>query len=176
MVLLRFTLLLLVLKLNRADASCLGGEVLYNGICWHGPRRRIAPLVNPQPPPYVSEPPAVINISLGRQLFVDTFLINNSATTPPQSWRITYHQARYVDSEESLLSYSSPWESWSVQSLIQICPCGDYYLYFLFFRDRPLGNNSNNCSNGALATDRPYSGGLWKMADESFRLVRKLQI
>ena len=114
MVLFRYTFLLLAVNLNRAGASCLGGGVLYNGICWHGPERRIAPFADPQLPPYVLKPPAVINISLGRQLFVDPFLINNSATTPPQSWRIIHHQARYIDDEESLLAYLSPWESWSV--------------------------------------------------------------
>ena len=107
-------LLLITTMVARASAACLGGKVLYNGICWRGPMRRTAPPVDPELPPYVLEPPAVINISLGRQLFVDTFLINDSATTPPRSWRITYHQASYGDDEESLLPYLSPWESWSV--------------------------------------------------------------
>ena len=93
-------LLLITTMVTRAGAACLGGKVLYNGICWRGPTRRTAPPVDPELPPYVLEPPALINISLGRQLFVDTFLINDSATTPPRSWRITYHQASYGDDEE----------------------------------------------------------------------------
>ena len=105
---------LLVPTLASAKVECVGGEVLYNGICWRGPIRRVAPPVQPQPPPYLLEPPEVINISLGRQLFVDTFLINDTATTPPRSWRITYHQARYEEDDETLLPYLSPWESWSV--------------------------------------------------------------
>ena len=74
-------------------------EQLYNGIClppqWppryttpHGLPPRTGPRV---PPPYIHSPPGVINVSLGRQLFVDPFLVDSmpgpSAPTagPPSS-------------------------------------------------------------------------------------------
>ena len=63
-----------------APASCTG-TLLPNGLCIPvaGPQgaRRSAPPVEPTLPPYLSAPPAAINISLGRQLFVDDFLIAN---------------------------------------------------------------------------------------------------
>ncbi|MCX6621554.1 MAG: hypothetical protein NTY38_10830, partial [Acidobacteria bacterium] len=52
------------------------GEVLYNGIelpaVWP-PRPAALTLEPPPPPPYLVQPPAVIPIDVGRQLFVDDF-------------------------------------------------------------------------------------------------------
>ena len=54
-----------------------GQEVLYNGIAlpspWPPYRRQLER--DPQFPPYLMRPPAVIPIDVGRQLFVDDFLI-----------------------------------------------------------------------------------------------------
>src|SRR5437868_13128919 len=56
-------------------------EVLYNGIelaqPWPPRLRSWSP--HPQRPPYLSSPPDVINIDVGRQLFVDDFLIEESS-------------------------------------------------------------------------------------------------
>ena len=53
------------------------GEVLYNGIHlgtpWPPNNRYFSP--DPIEPPYLADPPAIIPIDLGRQLFVDDFLI-----------------------------------------------------------------------------------------------------
>jgi hypothetical protein len=62
-----------------------GGEMLYNGIIlppnWIGTR---LPTQVPQTPTYITNPPAVIPIDVGRQLFVDDFLIEQTslARTP----------------------------------------------------------------------------------------------
>lgn len=56
------------------------GEVLYNGIqlpeAWPPKSVRVEHLLDRRlpTPPYLNAPPAVINISVGRQLFIDTFL------------------------------------------------------------------------------------------------------
>jgi len=66
-------------------------ETLYNGIelpdVW--PPRFFDPnSVEPMPVPYLRRPPKVIAIDLGRQLFVDDFLIENMSLTR------TFHQAK----------------------------------------------------------------------------------
>jgi hypothetical protein len=80
------------------------GELLYNGIRlpkqWpplivedpHNPFVRTSPLPrNPPPVPYLAHPPAVIPIDVGRQLFVDDFLIEQTDLAR------RYHQAeRYA--------------------------------------------------------------------------------
>ncbi|MFW5693103.1 MAG: sialidase family protein, partial [Thermoguttaceae bacterium] len=68
-----------------------GGELLYNGIrlpkAW--PPDSLCPQsVEPMPVPYRVHPPAVVPIDVGRQLFVDDFLIEET------DLRRTYHTAR----------------------------------------------------------------------------------
>jgi hypothetical protein len=74
-----------------AFAQSTGRETLYNGIelarPWPPVRRELSAI--PQRPPYLASPPAVINIDVGRQLFVDDFLIEES------SLHRTFHQAEY---------------------------------------------------------------------------------
>lgn len=61
--------------------SC-AGEMLFNGIClpllWP-PRVELSR--EPPTPRYLSAPPAVIRIDLGRQLLVDDFLIASTNNT-----------------------------------------------------------------------------------------------
>ena len=53
------------------------GELLYNGIrlpdVWP-PRNMDSAAYLPMPVPYLNQPPAVIPIDVGRQLFIDNFL------------------------------------------------------------------------------------------------------
>lgn len=66
-----------------------GGELLVNGIrlpeVW--PPTTMRSSDEPMPVPYLGDPPAVIPISVGRQLFVDDFLIENT------SLKRTFHRA-----------------------------------------------------------------------------------
>ena len=66
-------------------------EVLYNGIrlgsTWPPNNRYFSP--DPVMPPYLADPPAVIPIDVGRQLFVDDFLIEESSLAR------TFHRAHY---------------------------------------------------------------------------------
>lgn len=76
--------LLLVFAATLACAQFpTAGEVLYNGITlpdFWPPARSAEDVKNrePQPVPYLKTPPAVIPIDLGRQLFVDDFLIEST--------------------------------------------------------------------------------------------------
>jgi hypothetical protein len=66
------------------------GETLYNGIVlphsWP-PNRAVS--MEPETPPYLVEPPGVIPIDVGRQLFVDDFLIDSTTL------RRTFHKPVY---------------------------------------------------------------------------------
>jgi hypothetical protein len=67
-------------------------EVLYNGIVLGSPWPPRLKYVNRHPvlPPYLASPPEIIPIDVGRQLFVDDFLIEE--TNLQQVWhRATYH-------------------------------------------------------------------------------------
>src|SRR5436305_6244703 len=83
-----------------ADARGAGGEALYNGIrlpsAWPPPqltplptRRGELPRDPPALPSYLKTRPAVIPIDVGRQLFVDDFLVAETTLTRP------FHQPRF---------------------------------------------------------------------------------
>ena len=84
-------------------ASRFGGqaqaprEILYNGITlpapWPPRRHHLSP--HPARPPYLASPPDIINIDVGRQLFVDEFLIEESSLHRAVH-RATYHPANPV--------------------------------------------------------------------------------
>lgn len=82
------------------------GEVLYNGIqlpeVW--PPRDLPVSRDPMPLPYLKTPPAVIPIDVGRQLFVDDFLVQETTLTR------THHAATYYPNNP-VLKPDSPWES-----------------------------------------------------------------
>ena len=81
------------------------GTVLYNGIelpdTW--PPKDIPATRDPMPVPYLEHPPAVVPIDIGRQLFVDDFLIEES------SLERSYHHAEYTP-ENPVLKPDRPWE------------------------------------------------------------------
>ena len=74
-----------------AAVPAVGGERLYNGIrlpdAW--PPRWPAPTGEVRPVPYLAHPPEVIPIDVGRQMFVDDFLVE--ATTLAR----TFHRPEY---------------------------------------------------------------------------------
>jgi hypothetical protein len=85
------------------------GETLYNGIQlpspWPPRLSEFPTSVEKDPvvPPYLTSPPAIIPIDLGRQLFVDDFLISD--TTLKRTWHLPeYHPASPV------LKPDRPWE------------------------------------------------------------------
>jgi hypothetical protein len=86
----------------RLDAAA--PETLYNGLQlptpWP-PRYDLASL--PSSPPYLLNRPSVVNIDVGRQLFVDDFLIEETTLTR-SFYRATYHSLNPV------LRPDRPWE------------------------------------------------------------------
>jgi len=86
-------------------APAAAPETLYNGITLGSPwpPRFRHPDEHPVTPPYLLSPPPVVPIDVGRQLFVDDFLI--AETTLTRSWhRPSYHPACPV------LRPEAPWE------------------------------------------------------------------
>ena len=88
------------------DRASEAGEVLYNGIVlpktWP-PRMEQLPH-EPVTPPYLVSPPEVIPIDVGRQLFVDDFLVEETTL------KRTFHRATYYE-KNPVLSPDRPWET-----------------------------------------------------------------
>ena len=88
-----------------AVSSSLAAETLYNGIVlpdeW--PPRIKELNRDPMPVPYLEKRPEVIPIDVGRQLFVDDFLIEDTTLLR------TYHTARYHP-DNPVLKPDKPWE------------------------------------------------------------------
>jgi len=77
-----------------------GGEILYNGIqlpeVWP-PRNMDPESYDPMPVPYLDQPPQVIPVDTGRQLFVDDFLIEHT------NLRRVFHRAVKYEGNPVLL-------------------------------------------------------------------------
>jgi hypothetical protein len=92
-----------MLLTRRTDAAAR--DVLYNGITLPAPwpPARAELTLATITPPYLADPPPVINIDVGRQLFVDDFLIESS------SLYRQFHSATYYPNNP-VLSPQHPWE------------------------------------------------------------------
>ena len=81
-------------------------ETLYNGIRlpspWPPKDHKLS--LEPMTLPYLASPPQVIPIDVGRQLFVDEFLIAETTLTR------TYHLAEYYP-QNPVLKPDKPWEA-----------------------------------------------------------------
>jgi hypothetical protein len=143
------------------------GEVLYNNICL--PRTFPPPDVDllqaqrdPQPPPYLTDHTArPVNISIGRQLFIDDFLLMDQ-----QSVARRWHQGEMSD--DALVRPDRHWEKaagglsgtgglwWDPKlqefRLFYNCGCGDGYGFCVAtspdgerFSKPSVGQNGTNC-------------------------------
>ena len=99
-------MLVVIALASAAAVDTLAGEILYNGIqlpdVW--PPRAKTLTREPMPVPYLKNLPEVIPIDVGRQLFVDDFLIEES-TLKRSFHRAEYHKINPV------LKPEKPWES-----------------------------------------------------------------
>ena len=102
-----FRVCLAVLAAVAPAAPCFAADtVLYNGIRLSAPwpPRDVRLTADPLPtPPWLLAPPAVIPIDLGRQLFVDDFLVEST------DLRRTFHAAEYYPGNP-VLKADKPWE------------------------------------------------------------------
>ncbi|MEO8681189.1 MAG: glycosyl hydrolase family 32 [Vicinamibacterales bacterium] len=90
---------------SRIGAQAAPAEVLYNGITLGSPwpPRLQYPEEHPVLPPYLADPPAIIPIDTGRQLFVDDFLIEETSLDRVHH-HATYHPANPI------VKPDQPWE------------------------------------------------------------------
>ena len=86
-------------------AAAGDGELLHNGIRlpaeWPPRDRKLTR--EPMPVPYLAQPPKVIGIDVGRQLFVDDFLIEDT------SLKRSFHRPEY-HAANPVVTYDKPWE------------------------------------------------------------------
>lgn len=98
------------------------GETLYNGIrlpsTWPPTVRSLPP--DPGLPPYLVHPPAIIPIDVGRQLFVDDFLIQHTTL------RRRFHAAQYVPGNP-ILKPDRPWENGADSPYAMVFSDGVWY-------------------------------------------------
>eukprot|EP01052_Picozoa_sp_SAG31_P011760 SAG31_NODE_674_length_12909_cov_25.961124_7_plen_194_part_00 len=84
------------------------GQLLYNNIClpkeWP-PRGPISKV--PVSPGYLTSPPETINVDVGRQLFVDDFLLDSARS---EGVRRVHHNATYREETNPVLRPTEPWE------------------------------------------------------------------
>jgi len=99
-------LIFVLMSLMVTNFSLNAGEKLYNGIIlpdeW--PPKNIELKREPMPVPYLENPPDVIPIDVGRQLFVDNFLIEST------TMERTFHQPEYFD-RNPVIKPDKPWEN-----------------------------------------------------------------
>lgn len=97
-------------------------ETLYNGIelpaQW--PPTNITVIGEPMPVPYLANPPRVIPVDIGRQLFVDDFLIESNTL------KRTYHTASY-HTNNPVLKPDKPWEMTSNSPCAMVFSDGVWY-------------------------------------------------
>ena len=139
-------------------------ETLYNGIPlgspWPPDNRYFS--ADPIEPPYIADPPAVIPIDLGRQLFVDDFLIEESSLAR------TFHRAEY-HAGNPILAPETPWElrdEYADRTRTRPNPTAMPFSDCVFYDDRDrlfkmwymAGYNMNTCyatSRDGVSWERP---------------------
>lgn len=141
-----------------AGGGC-AGELLYNSICiphrwpplWDGPGSGPAglpPRSGTNRPPYIRSPPAVIDVSLGRQLFVDPFLIESMPGLQLLSHPAKWHLGQ-------LMRATQPWEAWVPSIPKQDYPQGPLATGFAYpfsgglWREQPMGATATAANFGA---------------------------
>ena len=95
-----------------AALPAAAGECLASGICLPEPWPPTVPHSHNSGgqqtlPPYLTSPPATINVSTGRQLFVDSFLVDEKAS---QNLATVYGQPVYRDDVNPVLKATERWE------------------------------------------------------------------
>lgn len=97
--------------LRRGAQAAVPGETLYNGIVLGAPwPPRYASPLQSLSPPYLASPPAVIPVDVGRQLFVDDFLVEHT------DLQRTFHRPAYHPASP-VLHPEAEWEIFDANAL-----------------------------------------------------------
>jgi hypothetical protein len=141
--------------LPQPAADAADGETLYNGIrlppVW--PPRPKTITLEPMAVPYLASPPAVIPIDVGRQLFIDDFLISHM--TLKRSW----HQARY-HADTPVLKPDKPWEKEKGDPTAMVFSDGVWYdpeerVFKMWYMSGYVGSTCYATSRGGIHWDKP---------------------
>ena len=136
-------------------AAPIRAETLYNGIVlpdkW--PPRSAGLTLEPMPVPYLAAPPAVIPIDVGRQLFVDDFLIAETTL------RRTFHTARYHPGNP-LVKPDRPWEQTGQSPCAMVFSDGVWFdprdkLFKMWYMGGYVGATCYATSRDGLHWDKP---------------------
>jgi len=134
------------------------GEVLYNGIElpdeW--PPHVETLTREPMPVPYLEKPPEVIPIDVGRQLFVDDFLIEQTTL------KRTYHQPEYHPANP-VLKPDKPWEQADAARAAAPFSDGVFYdpqdkLFKIWYMSGYIAGTSLATSRDGIHWDKPDLG------------------
>jgi hypothetical protein len=129
-------------------------ETLHNGIRLSSPwPPKHKHSLEPHSPPYLSTPPAVIPIDVGRQLFVDDFLIAETTLTRTFH-RATYHPATPV------LKPDQPWEKTGQNPCAMVFSDGVWYdpqdrLFKMWYMGGIIRSTCYATSKDGLRWDKP---------------------
>ena len=132
------------------------GETLYNGIRLPTPwPPKQDKLTNNPPslPPYLVSPPKVISIDVGRQLFVDDFLIERT------DLKRTFHLAEYY-SRNPVLKPDKPWELEGKNPTAMIFSDGVWYdpadkLFKMWYMGGYVGTTCFATSKNGILWEKP---------------------
>ena len=102
------------------------GETLYNGIRLPSPWPPVIKELPAEPvtPPYLTSPPVVIPIDLGRQLFVDDFLIEQTTLTR------TFHTPRPHPANPILRPGKDEWDHDAIYKPFALFDGGRWLLWY----------------------------------------------
>jgi hypothetical protein len=138
-----------------ASGAVCGDEVIYNGIGLASPwPPRIERLTGePMAVPYLDRPPAVIPIDLGRQLFVDDFLVEGT-TLKRRFHRPEYHSASPV------IRPDKPWEQAGKGAFAAVFSDGVWYdpadrLFKMWYMGSIFGTTCYATSRDGLRWEKP---------------------
>ena len=133
-------------------------RVLYNGIAlpavW--PPRQAALTREPMAVPYLDNPPEVIPIDVGRQLFVDDFLIAQTTLK-----RTFYLATPHPDNP--VLTYDRPWEQEGPAPFAAVFSDGVWHdpadgLFKMWYSGGYLGSTCYACSRDGVHWEKPPVG------------------
>lgn len=133
----------------------MAGETLYNGIvlpdAWPPELDKLTR--EPMDVPYLKNPPAVIRIDVGRQLFVDDFLIEETTL------KRTYHQPEYHPANP-ILKPDKPWERADTSQAAAPFSDGVFYdprdkLFKMWYMGSYLASTCLAVSRDGIVWDKP---------------------